>query len=256
MRQAIRNENDIKKLLKLQKIDEQLQVITNEKGDLPQAINHLQKKKETLQQDFNNIKKRIEDHKQALATQQNCVKEGKKAVKEYEIQKKETTTEQELQHLIKDIEIEKLDVTISQKKVKEHNQTIAIEESKLTEIETELTTTNTLLEGKQVELDGIMKNKEAKEQELLAERKENLQGINPTLYQRYQAIFAHKKPAIVNIVNHACNGCFIIVPLQKESNIKDREKMFFCENCSRLFAYVETPLEPSTKKKRRATKSK
>ena len=73
----------------------------------------------------------------------------------------------------------------------------------------------------------------------LKEARENLvQGIDSNLYRHYRRIFEKYGRAIVPVVNGACTGCFVRLPISQFSVLKKNEKVISCENCGMFLYYV------------------
>ena len=90
-----------------------------------------------------------------------------------------------------------------------------------------------------------------KQKEVLVKKAETSE-----LLQTYKKLRAQMSVVITKVVEEACNGCFMIVPLQKQINIRTKKKIIHCENCARILADIEKPAtEPQPEKKINSSKT-
>ena len=111
-----------------------------------------------------------------------------------------------------------------------------------------------ILKGKQKSLTAISKESDVTKREVSQERKGVIEDIDIKFRNIYEDLRAYAgNKAVVNVVNNACNGCYIAVPEQTQLEIKNRDKIVTCEECCRILAYVEAVPEKEKPKKRSHT---
>ncbi len=78
--------------------------------------------------------------------------------------------------------------------------------------------------------------------ELKKEREELAKHADPEVLAIYERLFSNKKDrVIVPLENRNCTGCHIALTAQHENLVRKGEKLVFCEHCSRIHFWSETP---------------
>ncbi len=257
------NEKQIAHLLQLQQIEEKLARLEELRGDLPVLVTKLVDSIEATRRKKKDSENRLEDYKKAIEDKQVEYKACKDKVKTYEKQQKEASNDQEYKLLTKRMELEKLDVLLAQKKVKEYQNVVAKEKIKIDEFEKELNKQEKILAEKKKTLEAIDRANEVKLADLEKKREKTTKGIDVAFYDMYQEIRESiKQEVLVNVVDDACRGCFIIIPPQQQVHVMNREQIIHCENCHRVLAYVkptkkeeEVPKKAVSRRKTQASRS-
>lgn len=94
-----------------------------------------------------------------------------------------------------------------------------------------------------------------------AQRDELAKTADKDVFQVYERLLCNKKDrVVVAIENRCCSGCHIMLTAQDENLVRKGERLVFCEHCSRIHFWPETPaLEGSAvapKQRRRRTSTK
>ncbi len=101
-------------------------------------------------------------------------------------------------------------------------------------------------------------NQEGKE--LLKAREEQSAHVDPDLLAIYERLLKNKKDrVVVPIENRTCGGCHIVLTPQHENQVRQADRIVFCEHCSRVLYWPETVSEmeeegaASRRRRRRAS---
>ncbi|WP_100934603.1 zinc ribbon domain regulatory protein CdsZ [Candidatus Chlamydia corallus] len=90
---------------------------------------------------------------------------------------------------------------------------------------------------------------------LLEQRTSLKQATNPELLSIYERLLNNKKDrVVVPIENRVCSGCHIVLTPQHENLVRKKDRLIFCEHCSRILYWQESQVnaqENSTAKRRR-----
>ncbi|WP_213358001.1 zinc ribbon domain regulatory protein CdsZ [Chlamydiifrater phoenicopteri] len=89
---------------------------------------------------------------------------------------------------------------------------------------------------------------------LLEQRSELTQQSNPELFKIYERLLKNKLDrVIVPIENRVCSGCHIVLTPQHENLVRKKDRLIFCEHCSRILYWQESSenLQEGTTKRRR-----
>jgi predicted nucleic acid-binding Zn-ribbon protein len=199
----------------MQKIDDQLDELEEQRGDLPDAVNSLVEK---IDQIKNDISEKEKEKKDSLAKREENEEEIEKLKvnqKKFKAQLYQVRNNKEYDALTKEIDHTEEQVT----KLEAENDSFADLSKRLTEeIETvtpQLEELNEDLKAKEAELKEIVKSNEKEETKLKAKRKDIESKTKKADYLAYMRIRKAKKgKAVVTIKRSACSGCHNIIPSQ------------------------------------------
>ena len=232
--------NRLKTLYQLQLLDDQLDVLEELRGDLPNTVRELENKIAELKED---IQSKEAQQKESLEKRESNEKEMERLLenqKKFKAQLYQVRNNKEYDALTK--EIDHTDEQLS--KLEAENDALADLSKSLTQqIEDIVPVLNELqkeLKEKEADLKEIIKANEREESKLLAERKrieEQVKKADISVYMRIRK--AKKGKAVVTIKRSACSGCHNIVPSQRQLEIRRNNKLFFCEYCGRILVSQE-----------------
>jgi len=66
------------------------------------------------------------------------------------------------------------------------------------------------------------------------------QGVERSLAELYEKIATRKRPAIVVVTRSICNGCRVDIPPQTFLDLQSRKRVVTCERCQRILVLAET----------------
>ena len=230
----------LKILYQLQLIDDQLDDLEELRGDLPNAVKELEEK-------INNMKDEIADmetqQKESLKKRNDNEKEIDKLTenqKKFKAQLYQVRNNKEYDALTKEIDHSEEQV----KKLEVENDSLADLSKTLTdrieEIKPSLEDLKKEMKDKEADLKEIIKANEKEESKLAAERKKIESTVKKPDLSAYKRIRKAKKgKAVVTIKRSACSGCHNIVPSQRQLEIRQNNRLYFCEYCGRILVSTE-----------------
>ncbi|EGK68996.1 hypothetical protein CAB1_0230 [Chlamydia abortus LLG] len=75
---------------------------------------------------------------------------------------------------------------------------------------------------------------------LLQQRSELKETTDPEMFLIYERLLNNKKDrVVVPIDNRVCSGCHIVLPPQHENLVRKKDRLIFCEHCSRILYWRE-----------------
>lgn len=233
-------EHELKLLVQLQNIDQQIFELEKLKGNLPNELLDLQEQITQIHQTLDSAEEQLESASQdrrrfelELKTlQEQLVKYRQqiyavKSNKEYDAITAEIETT-EIQ--MSDLETQIIQLMESEStlrpKIAENKNKIQVVENNLSECKQKLTQ---LTEVNEKELT-----------ELTEKRNNLLPQIQRPLLANYERIRKGKGGiAVVPIVSGLCSGCFSSLPAQTILEIKKMNQLIFCQYCGRLLVWVD-----------------
>ena len=232
--------NRLKTLYQLQLLDDQLDVLEELRGDLPNTVRELENKIAELKED---IQSKEAQQNESLEKRESNEKEMERLLenqKKFKAQLYQVRNNKEYDALTK--EIDHTDEQLS--KLEAENDALADLSKSLTQqvedIVPALDELQKELKEKEADLKEIIKANEREESKLLADRKkieEQVKKADISVYMRIRK--AKKGKAVVTIKRSACSGCHNIVPSQRQLEIRRNNKLFFCEYCGRILVSQE-----------------
>ncbi len=228
-------EQQIQLLAQLAAVDEQLDELHDELGDLPQEV----KKLETL------VKERlmeVEVTNQALAdldhlrgTAHVTMQESQDKEQRLSKQQFQVKNNREFDAITKEIEHLKheratLEERLRTAGVREENlrQTLAQQDTLLAEAKEKLT-------DKERELAELSGDHNDEMRKYIDVRLKLIAKLDDSLEIEYERIRQFHSNAAVAIRRNSCSGCYSAIPSQRIMEMKyQRDKMYTCENCGRI----------------------
>jgi predicted nucleic acid-binding Zn-ribbon protein len=228
-------EQQIQLLAQLAAVDEQLDELHDELGDLPQEV----KKLETL------VKERlmeVETTNQALAdldhlraTAHVTMQESQDKEQRLSKQQFQVKNNREFDAITKEIEHLKheratLEERLRTAGVREENlrQTLAQQDTLLAEAKEKLT-------DKERELAELSGDHNDEMRKYIDVRLKLIAKLDDSLEVEYERIRKFHSNAAVAIRRNSCSGCYSAIPSQRIMEMKyQRDKMYTCENCGRI----------------------
>lgn len=226
--------------LELKYIDEELTEIEDEKGDLPDIIESIQNKIDSVVKELNeknlSLAKLTEENEKL--NKDNFAYEEK--INKYDEQKFNVRNNKEYDEIVKAIdslfvEVEKNETRL--KDIKEITEMLVTDVEglvkKVEEMKTELSEKQSLLN----ELDEQFKQDEHALREKRMVLVQKLDPVSLSLYERINNNYKGEATAIVRKGN--CSGCYNSIPPQRVIEIKSAEKIFTCQSCGRILIAEE-----------------
>lgn len=232
--------NRLKTLYQLQLIDDQLDVLEDLRGDLPNTVKELENRIQEMKDDIQN---KESQQKESLEKKQSNEAEIERLLenqKRFKAQLYQVRNNKEYDALTKEIDHSEEQIS----KLEAESDALADLSKSLTqqieEIIPALEELQKELKEKEADLKEIIKANEREESKLLNERKsieEQVKKPDLSVYMRIRK--AKKGKAVVTIKRSACSGCHNIVPSQRQLEIRRNNKLFFCEYCGRILVSQE-----------------
>lgn len=228
-------ENKLRYLYALQIIDLKLDELEELKGDLPDIVNQLTERIETLKAKSKELESIFKTNKVKSDEADTEIIDLTEKVEKYKKQQYQVKNNKQYDALTREVEnaeklIEQLTKDID---VFDGNSQNAKEESQ--RVKDDLKDLVDELKDRQKELDEVTAENEEEELKFKHEREKLIVRINKEERQLYERIRKAKNgTAVVAVKRNACSGCYNSVPAQKMVELRQNEKLFTCEHCGRI----------------------
>ena len=249
-------ESSIKKRLRslknLQEVDSGLDKIEKLRGVLPEEVRDLEDEVAGFFTRQQKIEEEVTALEKEITTHKNSSKDAEDKIKHYEEQQLNVRNSREYDALTKEIEYQQLEIQHLEKKSKKNY--LQIEELQAAKVETaeKLKVQEKLLDAKKKELEVLVSESTVQEKALYEEREKAVVAVEERLLKSYEKIRANARNglAVVSVRRGACGGCFNVVPLQQQAEVREQRKILVCEHCGRIIYDVLREDPPEQKKKR------
>ncbi len=243
-------QTNIEQLSALQRIDTQFDSIKTAKGSLPASIEALEHDIMQIAEKKAEAREKVDPHNRSIVETRENIKYIENQVTRYEEQLKATKNDREFHAISEDIEVQKIDVKLLKKEIPKKLQAVKEEKAKIENYDKEIFIKENSLMAKQDKLHQIHEKTRENEERLQQERAKVIPIIEEEMYELYEKIRGYKQDAAVDIINNACNGCFIIVPPQRQLEIRLQKRIYTCENCGRILLNIQKPIVVEQPKRR------
>ncbi len=227
--------DQIKKLIELQKLDEEIYALKDEARQLPIEIQKLSESFEAQKAKLKDLEQKLKDVLLArkekeleLKTKEDLIAKAKAALSALKTNKEYTAKLTEIENLKADLSVYEEKILISYDDGDKVNTEIEKERKILAQEEAKFQA------GKK-ELEGQIKLKEDRVKVLESQRKQIVPSIDRAVIDRYERVLENKHGlAIVPVVHGACGGCHMNITQQMVNSLKIGAELIYCEMCTRL----------------------
>lgn len=228
-------ENKLRYLYALQTIDLKLDELEELKGDLPNIVNQLTERVESLKAKSKELENSFKTNKIKSDEADTEIIDLTEKMEKYKKQQYQVKNNKQYDALTREVEnaeklIEQLTKDVD---VFDGNAQNAKEETQ--RVKDELKELVDELEDRQKELDEVTAENEEEELKFKHEREKLIVRISKEERLLYERIRKAKNGiAVVAVKRNACSGCYNSVPPQKMVELRQNEKLFTCEHCGRI----------------------
>lgn len=241
-------EEELRNLYELQRIDSLIDDIRTLRGELPLEVKELEEAVANLKVRVEKQNEEVANMEKLISEKKNTAKDATALIKKYESQQNKVRNNREYESLAKEIDFQKLEIQLSEKRVKEYKAGIITKQELIAQSEAMLKEKTKDLKAKKEELDKIVSETEKEEKALIKKSEEAQSHIEHTLLDAYKRIRPNFRNglAVVTVEREACNGCYVKIPPQRQSDITSHKKLVVCEHCGRIL--VDKDILDETKK--------
>jgi uncharacterized protein len=228
-------EEQLFKLLDVQKLDIQIAKLDKEKGKITKELDDINTHYKQALVELEKGKEKVKKLKVGIKSVEIKLETHLERVKKLESQQSLVKTNQEYKALDKEILDTKANVALEEEEMLKRMEEIEGATNLTGEQESKAKQEQNLVAEKESEINSRISDIKLKIDDLKKVRDKKAESVEKRLLRVYNRIFKNKKfPALVPIVHQACQGCHIKVPPSVEAQARRREKIVTCENCARI----------------------
>jgi predicted nucleic acid-binding Zn-ribbon protein len=227
-------------LIELQEVDNRLDELMEERGDLPLIVEDLKTKLDEKKISLEEMDNALKETKVHVKNIEVSIEESKDKLKKYEDQLYQVKTNKEYDAMTIETETVKEQLAQYEKDLVADMEKIEKLSAELTTLEDEIGKLEGEFEENTIELESKMRATAEEENMLVQERKIILEGFSKQIVSTYEKVRkARDGMGVADIKNGVCGGCFSYIPPQKVVEIKKMKKIYTCEFCGRILVYNE-----------------
>ncbi len=237
-------DTDVQRIAALAHIDEKLDAMHEELGDLPKQVKKLEltvrectvavEGSQAALTEIENFRSRSHIILQEFSDKEVHMAESQRSVR----------NNKEFDAITKEIEFIRterirIDTELAQQAVKEENL-----KNMLVDQQAQLLEAQTNLSAKEKELEDLSNEQNDEFKTLQSQRKKAIAGLNSDWYNEYERIRTFHSDAAVHVRKGSCSGCFSAIPPQKQVEMRNNKQAFFtCQICGRILYPEELRVE-------------
>jgi predicted nucleic acid-binding Zn-ribbon protein len=231
-------QEDITRLIELQKIDLEILKLEKAIAETPQSLIKARKNSEILNQKLSLLKQDIGEKEKQKSLFEEELQEEQKRLKQTQARLTQIRGSRDYQVLLR--EIEEMKRTIRQKeeellKLMEELENLHKAREKLEE---EAQSLKSLLEEETQKFDKYCEEINIQKQSLLEKRAQISAKISSGILKKYDLIRQRKGGIGISAVeNGVCEGCFMAIPPQLFNELQKDNRYYECPHCKRLIYY-------------------
>ncbi len=231
-------QEEILKLIELQKIDLEILKIERDLQKIPQSLQKVQKEQEQMSKKLELLITNLDEKKSQKKFFEEELQEEYQRLKRTQARLMQIKGTREYQLLLKEME-----------EIKRTNKQKEDEILKLMEEIENLEKEKEKLEKKLEEINAVFKEEEQKfnefcqkllkqKEELMEKRTKLTQKISQNLLKKYEAVRQKKSGiGIAPVINSICEGCHMAIPPQLYNELQRDNRYYECPHCKRLIYY-------------------
>ncbi|MCS7279475.1 MAG: C4-type zinc ribbon domain-containing protein [Thermodesulfobacteriaceae bacterium] len=231
-------QEEILKLIELQKIDLEILRIERDLQKIPESLQKAQKERDQINKKLELLNTNLEEKRGQKKFFEEELQEEYQRLKKTQARLMQIRGTREYQLLLKEIE-----------EIKRNNKQKEDEILKLMEEIENLEKDKDKLEKKLEEIEAIFNEEEQKfnkfcqellnqKGKLLEKREKLIQKISQNLLKKYEAVRQKKAGiGIAPVINSICEGCHMAIPPQLYNELQRDNKYYECPHCKRLIYY-------------------
>lgn len=231
----------LKLLIKLQGLDDDLYDIEEDRGELPSQLEGLTQQISRLDQQLTHTTKTIDSLSERKLNLTRGIEEARNRKRQFEDQLYTVTSNREYESLTKELEdIQKL-LGRNSEEIQRVNAELEKKENEQGKLEMHVIQFKEEFSKVKKDLEEVVQDVSEEEVRLYEERKSIITKIVVPIYNHYERIRKARSGKGIAFLrdNGACGGCFNIVPPQRQVEIKTLHDFILCESCGRVLIAMD-----------------
>ncbi len=243
-------QEEILKLIELQKIDLEVLKIEKNMQEIPQSLQKAQKEMEKITQKIEELTKSIEEKKKQKDLFEEELKQEYQRLKSTQARLIQIRGTREYQLLLREIEEIKKANKQKEDEILKLMEEIENLEKEKAQLEEEMKKVENVFQEEKQKFDSFCAELSANKEKLLKKREGITKNIPSTLLRKYEAIRQKKGGiGIAPVENYVCEGCHMAIPPQLYNELQKDNRYYECPHCKRLIYYKRIYIQEENQEK-------
>ncbi|MFN3921030.1 MAG: zinc ribbon domain-containing protein [Caldimicrobium sp.] len=231
-------QEDIARLIELQKIDLEILNLDRSMAEIPQSLQKAKKNREVLLQKLNLLEEIIKEKERQKNLFEEELKEEQKRLKQTQARLTQLKGSREYQVLIREIDETKKTIRLKEEEILKLMEELENLQKEKVKLEEELAKVQKILDEENKKYEQFCEEIKAQKAVLLEKRKGISQKISSGILKRYEMIREKKRGiGIAAVDGGICEGCYMAIPPQLYNELQKDNQFFECPYCKRLIYY-------------------
>jgi predicted nucleic acid-binding Zn-ribbon protein len=243
-------QEEIARLIELQKIDLEILKIEKEMKEIPQSLQKARSDKENLEKKLESLNQVIEEKKKQKEIFEEELKEEYQRLKTTQTRLIQIRGTREYQLLLREIEETKKASKQKEEEILNLMEEIENLEKEKQKLEEEMEKINALFEEEKQKFEAHCAELAQQKEKIMEKREELAKKIPANLLRKYEAVRQKKNGiGIAPVMNAVCEGCHMAIPPQLYNELQKDNRYYECPHCKRLIYYKKIYLPEEDEKK-------
>ncbi|PMP62540.1 MAG: hypothetical protein C0197_04480 [Caldimicrobium thiodismutans] len=231
-------QEDIVRLIELQKIDLEILRLEKSVAEVPQALKKAKKERDLLKEKINVLEKAIEEKEKQKNLFEEELKEEQKRLKQTQARLTQIRGSRDYQILLREIDEMKKTIRIKEDEILKLMEEIENLSKERDNLKNQLEKVQAVLEEETKKFEKFCEEINAEKESLLKKRKEIAEKISGGILRKYELIRQKKGGVgIAAVENGVCEGCFMSVPPQLYNELQKDNRFYECPHCKRIIYF-------------------
>jgi len=227
-------------LIELQEVDNRLDELKEERGDLPLIVEELESKFSQKNAEFKEKQEELKSSKIRQRELELVIEESKEKLGKFEEQLYQVKTNKEYDAITVQTDAAKTQLQEGEYELLALDESITELNKVITELEQEIGEVESELEENRLELNKKLQATADEENLLNQERRIVVDKASADLIKTYEMVReARNGQGIAKVFGNVCGGCHAYIPPQKIVEVKKMKQIFTCEACGRILVWHE-----------------
>ncbi len=232
----------LKKIIKIQDLDVKLIRLMRVKNARRKELKKIHELKEGIKDNVSAKEKQILELKKEIRLGETQVKEIQEKISKLETQQAAVKKMDEFNALTQEMTATGRERNAIEQRLSDLMDKLSAEEDLLVTLRESLRTTEESSLTMENEIVSSIQSINEEGQALLQEREALIPQTPADVFKIYERLLHNKKDrVVVPIENRVCSGCHIVLTAQHENMVRKGDRLVFCEHCSRIHYWQETP---------------
>jgi len=227
-------------LIELQEVDNRLDELKEERGDLPLIVDELESKFSEKNSDLKDKQEELKKSRLRQREVELIIDESKEKLSKFEEQLYQVKTNKEYDAITVQTDGAKTQLQEGENELLTLDESITDLNKEISELEQEIGEVEAELEENRLELNKKLQATADEENLLNQERRIVLEKASVELIKTYEMVReARNGQGIAKVFGSVCGGCHAFIPPQKIVEVKKMKQIFTCEACGRILVWHE-----------------